>query len=211
MADRVLLTTKTFENFDTKFRESVFDRKAPYGYLGNTKITEEQANNASFSCLNATVKDPNKDVKNFMLATASDIDSLFVSSVAPVSQDCVIVGNLIFRTQIEDSRYGTYNGPYTWEQAMENYNSNYSLIKLEYKINTQSGKSFTKKVNGRLITLDEWNSVVRNYADNAGAYYWLGTKKDSTSSYTINPQNGLGAANFSATTNIRLCATIDEL
>lgn len=209
MADRVLLTTKTFENFDTKFRESVFDRKAPYGYLGNTKITEEQANDASFSCLNATVKDPDKNIKNFMLATASDIDSLFVSSVVPVdTESCIIVGNLIIRRSIED---GANKGPWTWQEAMDNFNSNYSLIKLQYKIITQSGKTFTKTVNGRLITSTEWNSVVKNYPSLSDSYYWLGTKKNDTSAYTVGPGNSYGSAALTATTNIRLCATIDEL
>jgi len=80
---RKILTTKTFENFDTKFKETVFDRQAPYGYKlvnGNKVAIQENEANGTAGVTqqkSGDVKTPDNSRNSFVLATYADIEDLF--------------------------------------------------------------------------------------------------------------------------------------
>ena len=80
---RKILTKTAFENFDTKFKETVFDRQAPYGYklVNGVKVAiqENEANGTNgITQLNSgTVKVPDASKNSFVLATNKDIEDLF--------------------------------------------------------------------------------------------------------------------------------------
>jgi len=80
---RKILTKTAFENFDTKFRETVFDRQAPYGYKlvdgEKVAIQENEANGTDGveQQKSGDVKTPDDSRNSFVLATYADIEDLF--------------------------------------------------------------------------------------------------------------------------------------
>lgn len=71
---RKILTKTAFENFDTKFRDTVFDSKNPYGYI--TSNGERVPASENETDLNRDVKTPSSGY-SFIFATTADINSLF--------------------------------------------------------------------------------------------------------------------------------------
>jgi len=80
---RKILTKTAFENFDTKFKETVFDRQAPYGYKlvdgEKVAIQEDEANGTDgiTQQRSGDVKTPDNSRNSFVLATYADIEELF--------------------------------------------------------------------------------------------------------------------------------------
>jgi hypothetical protein len=80
---RHLLTTEAFTNFDTKFKETVFDRQAPYGYklVDGVKVAiqEDEADGTDgvTQQRSGDVKNPDDSRNSFVLATNADIEDLF--------------------------------------------------------------------------------------------------------------------------------------
>jgi len=92
MADenKTILTVEAFKNFDETFRNSVFDRKHPWGYYGDSTgsyVTPNDAYVYSSSCFAEVSKprinyvDPTTEddqtKHSFTLATNWDIEQLF--------------------------------------------------------------------------------------------------------------------------------------
>ena len=80
---RHLLTTEAFTNFDIKFKETVFDRQAPYGYKlvdgEKVAIQEDEADGTDgvTQQRSGDVKNPDDSRNSFVLATNADIEDLF--------------------------------------------------------------------------------------------------------------------------------------
>lgn len=85
MAEEIkhILTTETFSEFDRCFRDTVFDRKNPFGYKTNDKnevtdaITESEAKGTTVK--SGIVKSRSSNVNSYVLATNADIEAMFTS------------------------------------------------------------------------------------------------------------------------------------
>ena len=79
MAEEIkhILTTETFSEFDRCFRDTVFDRKNPFGYNNNKAITETEAKGTTVK--SGSVKSHSDTVNSYVLATNADIEAMFTS------------------------------------------------------------------------------------------------------------------------------------
>ena len=78
MAEEIkhILTTETFSEFDRCFRDTVFDRKNPFGYNNGKAITKTEAEGTTVT---GTVKSHSDTVNSYVLATNADIEAMFTS------------------------------------------------------------------------------------------------------------------------------------
>lgn len=96
MAEEIkhILTTETFSEFDRCFRDTVFDRKNPFGYKKDSSnkyvpIEENETNSTSGvtqikagkvkAKTTAAASDSVNNINSYVLATNADIEAMFTS------------------------------------------------------------------------------------------------------------------------------------